>query len=297
MKQEELDALYEDLQVDIKPGRGNFKYVKSRYILDRMNKTFMGNWSTEVITSERIGDEVVVQVRVSILTEGGITLRWQDGYGSAKYMNGLEYGNVYKSAKSKAVKDAVKSYGLGLFLEEGSEDSGSGGGNSPSPSFSGYSSPSKSEGPPSFSPEKLKGSDNPTDANKDAGFVPPSFPSAGEKSIEFPPSFPGSASETPIKDAPKMSTPEGFPEMSAPSNQSFSAPHEKKAASPKMGASGPSLTMVQKVAIEAKIAARKISFKEYATEVFEALGKDTSNIPDELGGLNYADAMAMASFK
>ena len=104
MDQETLDKLYEDFVIEIKPGKGSFKYVRTRHILDRMNKVFKGNWGTHIISHSEIGDEVLVLAAVYIYSDNGDILAQQQGFGSAKKFNGVELGNTYKSATSKAIK-------------------------------------------------------------------------------------------------------------------------------------------------------------------------------------------------
>ena len=58
MDQQVIDRLYDDLKIDQKPGQG-FKYVKTRYVLDRLNKAFNCNWGLEIKEHKVIDDEVI----------------------------------------------------------------------------------------------------------------------------------------------------------------------------------------------------------------------------------------------
>jgi len=129
MRKEILEELYKPFELKARPGQGNqtFKYVPSDDIVDRMNKVFMGDWSTEVVEKEIIEDQILIRVRVYAQTDTG--MYWQEGYASqpiARFTQGpksnkiIDIGNSYKSAMSKAIKTAVAKWGVGLYLEGGS---------------------------------------------------------------------------------------------------------------------------------------------------------------------------------
>lgn len=134
MKKEILDALYEPFELKARPGPGGkiFKYVPSDDIVDRMNKVFLGNWTTEVIKQEIIEDNILILVRVCVrdpLDPNSIEY-CQEGFASqpiARFTQGnkagqiIDIGNSYKSAMSKAIKTAVTRWGVGLYLEKESE--------------------------------------------------------------------------------------------------------------------------------------------------------------------------------
>lgn len=129
MKQGTLDKLYEPFEeIAQKPGSGQYKYVKSNHIIDRMNKTFEGDWSSEVIGREIIEDNILIHVRVHIKDNGHSF--FHDGYGSvpiARFSFGdkkgevISIGNNYNAAKSLAIKDACKKWGVALYLEPDEE--------------------------------------------------------------------------------------------------------------------------------------------------------------------------------
>jgi recombination DNA repair RAD52 pathway protein len=75
MQKEILDKLYESFELKARPGQGGmtFKYVPSDDIVDRMNKVFMGDWSTEVMQSEVIGDQVLTDSKIYSRRKG-----WSD---------------------------------------------------------------------------------------------------------------------------------------------------------------------------------------------------------------------------
>ena len=61
MDQKIIEKLYDDLKIDQKPGQG-FKYVKTRYVLDRLNKAFNCNWGLEIKEHKVIDDLNVKQI-------------------------------------------------------------------------------------------------------------------------------------------------------------------------------------------------------------------------------------------
>jgi len=135
MNKDVLEELERPFKLKARKGVGNkiFKYVPSEDIVDRMNKTFIGNWSTEVINSEVIEDSVLVCVRVYVTDNINNKVYYHDGYAShplARYTSGInkdkiiDVGNSYRSAVSKAIKTACTRWGVGLYLEESEASSG-----------------------------------------------------------------------------------------------------------------------------------------------------------------------------
>lgn len=116
----ELNKLYEPMNVHQRPGGGGktYPYVKSADVFDRLNKTFNGEWSTKVFYQEIKDNDYVIGVEVSVYSEnlGKIT---QIGFGNAVKRGALnETGDLFKSALSKAVKDACKKWGVALYMED-----------------------------------------------------------------------------------------------------------------------------------------------------------------------------------
>lgn len=129
MDKELLKKLYEPFNLKERVGVGGrtFKYVPTRDVVDRMNKVFDGNWSTEVMSDKIVEDQVLILVRVTITDPVSGKLYWQDGYDShpiARYTSGqntgnpIDIGNTYRSAMSKAIKTACSKWGVGLYLNE-----------------------------------------------------------------------------------------------------------------------------------------------------------------------------------
>lgn len=134
MQNEVLKELAKPFDLKARQGVGGktFKYVPSEDIVDRMNKVFQGNWSTEVIKEQIIEDQILMCVRVSVTDNDGKKIYWHEGYAShplARYTSGpnegkiMDVGNSYKSAMSKAIKTACTKWGVALYLEGRDEDS------------------------------------------------------------------------------------------------------------------------------------------------------------------------------
>ena len=113
------DLFYEsfgDLPSRRGPG-GFYSYVKWQDVADRMNQIFGVNWSSEAISHEVIGDNVIVRVRVDVRDPETKEHFYQEGFGGAPLNQG-EPGNPFKSAYSKALKDACKKWGIALYKDE-----------------------------------------------------------------------------------------------------------------------------------------------------------------------------------
>lgn len=103
-------------------GRGGvYSYIRWQDVADRMNEVFGLNWSSEVLYQEIVGDNVITRVRVTIIDPENGNVSWQEGFGGSPNDKSSEAGNPFKSAYSKALKDACKKWGVGLFLDEDGE--------------------------------------------------------------------------------------------------------------------------------------------------------------------------------
>jgi hypothetical protein len=134
MNVETLNELYEPVTKKERQGPGNkmYEYTPSQDVIDRMNKTFKGNWSTHVACAEILEDQVLVRVTVEARDprdNNGYSYS-HDGFGSsliARYSYGdnkgkaMDIGNIYKSAEAKAIVNACKRFGVSL-LDTDSED-------------------------------------------------------------------------------------------------------------------------------------------------------------------------------
>lgn len=114
------DLLYKKFtDVPTRPGRGGtYSYIKWQDVADRMNQLFGIQWSSEVVSQEVIGSNVVIRIRVSVLDINTGDLFFQEGFGGAPIDDRQEAGTPFKAAYSKALKDACKKWGVGLYIEE-----------------------------------------------------------------------------------------------------------------------------------------------------------------------------------
>lgn len=116
MKNEILYRGFEN--IPSRRGRGGvYQYIRWQDIADRMNEAFGTSWSSEVTFQDIVGSNVIVRVRVTVFDKSTETFSKQEGFGGAPNEEQSEAGNPFKSAYSKALKDACKKWGVGLFLE------------------------------------------------------------------------------------------------------------------------------------------------------------------------------------
>lgn len=115
---------------------GSYPYIRWQDVADRMNEVFGHNWSSSVENEGVIGNNVVVRVKVIVTDPITNTTQWQEGYGGAVNDDRQEAGNPHKSAYSKALKDACKKWGVGLYMDEDGEQEFGASSSSPS-GFSG----------------------------------------------------------------------------------------------------------------------------------------------------------------
>jgi recombination DNA repair RAD52 pathway protein len=62
MREDILKQLYETFQLREREGQGGmrFKYVPNEDVINRMNKIFKGDWSTEVKDKNIVDDQVIL---------------------------------------------------------------------------------------------------------------------------------------------------------------------------------------------------------------------------------------------
>ena len=136
------EALYKNFEnIPTRRGRGGvYPYVRWQDVADRMNEVFGTNWSSEVMFQDVVGANVIVRVKVSVYDHETKLVSTQEGFGGAPNDASTEAGTPFKSAYSKALKDACKKWGVGLYLDE-DDDAGSNTSSAPSapsPFPSGY---------------------------------------------------------------------------------------------------------------------------------------------------------------
>lgn len=293
MEQGIIDGLYADLKVDQKPGQG-FKYVKTRYVLDRLNKVFNCNWGLSILEHKIIDDEVLVLVTLKVYDNDGNVLAQQEGFGSAKKFRGVELGNVFKSATSKAIKSAARNWGVGLFLEEEDYEDFDGGSTSTTtksamPNFT-VGVPQKmdqvADAPPSGLP------DMPKTGSVPCGMPTQSFAEEVNAWADANPEVKVPDNNVPKSSTPPSGGPSVLPKLTPTLGTTAAPPVMPSAASQGDGAVN-TLTMVQKVAINTRLAAKGLTFEQAAEEFFANRDGD---IPSSLDSMLYADALDMVTF-
>lgn len=118
------EQFYAPLEIKTRKGRGgNFSFVAWQDVANRLNETIGISWSSEVKSSEIIGNNIIVRVKVSFINPETKEYCCQEGFGGAPNDERLEAGSSFKAAYSKALKDACKRWGLGLYLEDEDQSS------------------------------------------------------------------------------------------------------------------------------------------------------------------------------
>lgn len=279
MKPELIERLYDPFELKVREGLGGmkFKYVPSNDIIDRMNKLFEGCWSTEVTSQERMDDFVIV--RVSVSAYDSTTEQWfsHAGYGSGsvmRYSGGnkagqiIDLGNAYKSAESKAIKNACSRWGVGLYLEEAHEDEGGP-----------FTASTGGAGSPSFK----------TNQSAPANTTPPPFPENNDNT-------PIPAVAPPIPEMPPVAVDKPKAVETPPT------PPVQATASITQEADGPErITDVQKVAIQGLLQIKASLFADvpekerFVKLMQDALGR-TDDLPAKPEGLSYQDAVTVIKY-
>jgi len=120
MKKEIFDGFYAGFD-NVKHRRGpggDYPYVSADDVTDRMNRLFAGNWSSEVKDYYETNDDIVIRVRVTILDPDTNMWFYHEGFGGHRKSNRDEAGNGFKSAYSKALVNACRRWGVGLYLTD-----------------------------------------------------------------------------------------------------------------------------------------------------------------------------------
>jgi hypothetical protein len=91
-------------------------------VLKQLNKAFAHCWSSEVVSSEEVHGQILVQASVSVFIDGDVVVH--HGFASAaiarKNEKVIDIGNAYKSAYTGAIKKAAEQFGIGLGASDGS---------------------------------------------------------------------------------------------------------------------------------------------------------------------------------
>lgn len=255
-------------QVDYRPAAGGnrFSFVKSKFIFDRMNDVFGTGWSTEIISHEIIGDEFLVVVKVTILAQssGVVEEFCQFGFGSAKKFGNQEIGNLFKSAESNAIKDAVKKWGVALHIEE--DDNGG----------QQYTAPSTSVVPPTVP--------------NNTGSAPPVFSGANSAAPSSQPPFPTDNSS--MVPPPVTNTPPTTESTTSTVTPPLpSTPGEAGTAFGGTNNEG-KITDIQKVALETVLNIGNITYEELIKKALP----DEDNIPESIDDVDFKTAAFIINF-
>lgn len=327
-----LSKLYETFELKSRQGTGGmvFKYVPNEDVINRMNQTFHGNWSTSVGFKDVIDDQVVMEVVVSVVDPETGKHFEHTGYGSSqiqRYKDGpnagkiIDLGNAYKGALAKGIVNACTRWGVGLFKEHNAmEDDGNSVSNysapSPNPAPQNVAAPPKPSAPAqptnNFTPPPVPNipnqAANPAPAPKPAPVVaapvaspqaaaPPTSPSPAPpvaQSPGLPPGVPSSVSNS----MTLAQTAE--PKPAAQPMPSFPAPDMNPPATPdvpfsKQEGGGNGITDVQRVALNGILSMMKgVSYDDLAKEAFEANGID-KDVPVK-ENLTYEDAVIVIKY-
>jgi hypothetical protein len=282
MKERIFNGFYERLPIKTRKGRGGtYPYVSADDITDRMNKLFRGNWSSMVTFQDVIGDEIIIRVRVEVSDSETGTLYTHEGFGGHKINPTDEPGNGFKSAYSKALVNACRRWGVGLFLTEDEENTDMAG--QPGP----RSQPQSQPKPPAVKP--------PPPLPKDAEDVKSQFimPTSKKKVV--------SETTTLVQEAPKTSMPKiPVPGVSIPKPNGTVPPEiassvKKTVASipkiptqatsivsqPAGGADDAGISDVQLLAIDSLVETKGFKYEDLATHVLGEIRDVNSLTHDE----------------
>jgi len=112
------DLLLKDFPVSAMrtlPGGARLTTIQAGYITERINDVWgHGNWTFEVLESERIGDEVLIKLEFK--PSIGLNI---SQYGGAIKRNGSTWGDTYKSATTDALNKCASYYGIGNSVFKG----------------------------------------------------------------------------------------------------------------------------------------------------------------------------------
>jgi len=316
MNSEIISGLYQPLEVKERKGAGNqlYKYIGNEDVIDRMNKVFLGDWSTTVMSKEIIDDYVLVEVQVSVINPETKERFNHVGFGShaiARFTSGsnmgkiIDIGNTYKSALAKAIVNACTRWGVGLFKDRADfmEDDD---GTPHMPSVFNASAPI----PAPITPAPMAMAAPPVAQARPASkplsmpSIPPAFnpaPIAAPPAFSVPPVQTSTVSvpkkvETPKVPLPNMNTQTVAvarppSEVTLPHNAPSMPPQELPfSSSDDLGL----ISDVQRVALNGILSMRNLTYTDLAAEAFAASGI-TKEIPP-VDKLKYEDAVVVLKY-
>jgi hypothetical protein len=259
------EQFYAPLEIRTRKGRGgNFNFVAWQDISHRLNEVLGSNWSSELKSSEIVGPNIIVRVRVTFMNPETKEYCWQEGFGGAINDERLEAGSPFKAAYSKALKDACKKWGLGLYLED--EDQSSFG-----PPTTVNPVVNKTNIPPATEPIL-------TSPGTSSGVSIPTFPTQSVQSVETPPV----QAQTTVVSTPPIPT----------TNPSAQTPF---AVLKTDNTEAPGISDIQKVALGGIISSKGIVFEELAKEAFATHGIVKDPFPSR-DDLTYDEAVLIIKY-
>lgn len=111
----------QEMERTLNKGGTSLTYIPVSEVITRMNKVLgVENWSFSIKGYTEIGDSIVAHVTVVAMIEGREVSR--DGVGGQKIKRikatglAVDYGDEVKGAVSDALKKAVQTLGIGLYL-------------------------------------------------------------------------------------------------------------------------------------------------------------------------------------
>ena len=270
------DALYKKFEdIPSRKGRGGtYQYIRWQDVADRMNEVFGSRWSSEVVFQDVVGKNIIVRVSVCIKDPDTGERFCQEGFGGAVNDDSQEAGNAFKSAYSKALKDACKKWGVGLYLDDDDNTN---------EIPTGYAG--KEYGVP---PRETSAATLPTERQ-----APPLFPpTPGSSVVEDKPVQEGAtvieeAIPTPVKN--ERSIPSFPPIPSFPNTEKVAVPSKYNTI--KSG----DVSDVQKVALNSILKRLSVAYEVLAREAFEINGLDTTEIPSQ-DDLTYQQAVHVIKY-
>jgi hypothetical protein len=228
-------------RVKQRPGKGGmtFDYIPAEYVIELLNQAFDYDWSSRVIDSLQVDQDILVLLELQLNSENGNVVVKQQ-YGSSTLKPGVAPGDAYKSAASDALKKCATLLGVALELYR----------DEPAVSAAPPQKPSRPSSPPRPAPAPAKAPAPPA-----SGAVPPRPPAAPPRPPVPPRTTATPAASAPPSPAPRSEAPAApaatprraaVPAPSAPTPPTPRAnPFEKKN---KGGDAGPNPTQLNALA-------------------------------------------------
>jgi hypothetical protein len=294
MKNEILYRGFEN--IPSRKGRGGtYQYVRWQDVADRMNEAFGTSWSSEVMFQDVIGGNVIVRVRVCIFDADTKTFTSQEGFGGAPNEERAEAGNPFKAAYSKALKDACKKWGLGLYLEEEGEGNTDFTPGVIPEGYQGkeYGTPPSPAGEPKPAPPVATSGDLPTPPGMDM-----EMPSGVEMSPPVQEKKPEPAPQVQIP--PQANSVPPVPPTAPPAGKTVSLKEDMPMSKVSTISTGEpeKISDVQKAALRSILNMKGVEYESLVKEAFEVNGiafEANSSIP-EVDDLTYQEAVYVVKY-